>query len=233
MTKLNSQIAELTDLLQLERSNNTDLNGNLAALPATLATTTAERDKLQTQVTGIGGATDGKDSQIAGLSTDLAKQKDISADAAAQVALLNQQLAALRTQIGALEQALNASESDRDREQDAGRRSRSPAQRRAGAARAGSVAVPLGLLRPAAQDPRGPRRRAGRRRPLRVPVRGAVPAGRRLRVRRRQAGARQSRRGDQAAAERNPARYQLGAAHRRPHRQAADQHGRSSRRTGS
>src|SRR3954447_19497389 len=103
MTRLNSQIAELTDLLQLERSNNTDLQGNLSTLQATLATTTAERDKLSTQVAGL-GTSDGKDSQIAGLSADLAKQKDMSNEATAQVALLNQQLAALRTQIGALEQ---------------------------------------------------------------------------------------------------------------------------------
>jgi chemotaxis protein MotB len=110
MTRLNSQIAELTDLLQLERSNSSDLNSNLANLQATLATTTAERDKLQTQISGFGAGTADKDAQIAGLNTDLAKQKDLSDEAAAQVALLNQQLAALRTQIGALEQALDASE---------------------------------------------------------------------------------------------------------------------------
>ena len=110
MTKLNSQIAELTEMLQMERSNNSDLSGNLSALQATLATTTAQRDKLQTQISGIGAGNDGKDAQIAGLTNDLAKQKDLSDEATAQVALLNQQLAALRTQIGALEQALNASE---------------------------------------------------------------------------------------------------------------------------
>src|SRR5690606_2047601 len=51
-----------------------------------------------------------KDEAIAGLESELAAQIDISDEAAAQVALLNQQLAALRTQIGALEQALEASE---------------------------------------------------------------------------------------------------------------------------
>ena len=110
MSRLNSQIAELTDLLQLERSNNTDLQSDLSALQATLATTTAARDKLQGQIAGLGGD-GGKDVEIAGLQSDLAKQKDISDEAAAQVALLNQQLAALRTQIGALETALDASES--------------------------------------------------------------------------------------------------------------------------
>ncbi|MEO6015590.1 MAG: peptidoglycan -binding protein [Devosia sp.] len=111
MTRLNSQIAELTDLLQLERSNSEDATSNLAALQATLGATVAQRDALQTQIAGLGAGTDGKDTEIAGLNSDLAKEKDISADAAAQVALLNQQLSALRTQIGALEQALNASES--------------------------------------------------------------------------------------------------------------------------
>ena len=109
MTRLNSQIAELTDLLQLERSNNSDLQSDLSALQATLATATASRDKLQGQLAGLGGD-GGKDAQIAGLQSDLAKQVDISDEAAAQVALLNQQLAALRTQIGALEAALDASE---------------------------------------------------------------------------------------------------------------------------
>lgn len=114
MTKLNSQIAELTDLLQMERGNNSDLQNNLATLQATLGTTTADRDKLQAQVAGFGAGAADKDSQIADLNADLAKQKDLSSDAAAQVALLNQQLSALRTQIGALEQALDASESKAD-----------------------------------------------------------------------------------------------------------------------
>src|SRR4051812_42478633 len=88
MTRLNSQIAELTDLLQMERSNNSDLQGNVATLQATLGTTTADRDKLQTQIAGL--ANNGDQQQIAGLSADLAKQKDLSSDATAQVALLNQ-----------------------------------------------------------------------------------------------------------------------------------------------
>ncbi len=110
MTRLNSQIAELTDLLQLERGNNADLTTNLATLQATLSTATAQRDKLQSRIAGIGAGDSGKDAQIAGLTTDLAKQKDLSDEATAQVALLNQQLAALRLQIGALENALDASE---------------------------------------------------------------------------------------------------------------------------
>ncbi len=110
MTRLNSQIAELTELLNLERSSNEDVTSDLTALQATLGATTVERDTLAAQVAGFGSGDDGKDAQIATLSGDLDAQRDISSDAAAQVALLNQQLSALRTQIGALEQALNATE---------------------------------------------------------------------------------------------------------------------------
>jgi len=75
-----------------------------------LSSATAERDKLQTQIAGLGAGDSGKDAQIASLNSDLAAQKDLSAGDQAQLALLNQQLSALRTQIGALEQALDASE---------------------------------------------------------------------------------------------------------------------------
>ncbi|MDN9032408.1 hypothetical protein, partial [Enterobacter hormaechei] len=49
------------------------------------------------------------------LSATLDAEKQVSARALSQVELLNQQIAALRRQIGALEDALNASEA-RDRE---------------------------------------------------------------------------------------------------------------------
>jgi chemotaxis protein MotB len=110
MTRLNAQIAELTEMLQLEKSNSGDLQSQLTALQATLSTTEGERDRLASQVAGIGSADDGKDEQIAGLTSDLAAQTDLTDEATAQVALLNQQLSALRTQIGALEEALQASE---------------------------------------------------------------------------------------------------------------------------
>ncbi|MDB5585257.1 MAG: peptidoglycan -binding protein [Devosia sp.] len=111
LSRLNSQIAELTDLLQLERGNADDLNSQIANLQATLATTTADNQNLTGQLAGIGTGLTGKDEAIAGLNAELSKAQDMSDEANAQVALLNQQLAALRTQIGALEQALDASES--------------------------------------------------------------------------------------------------------------------------
>jgi chemotaxis protein MotB len=111
LSRLNSQIAELTELLQLERTNSDDLNSQLAALTATLAGAEAENDDLASQLAGIGTGLGDRDATIAGLESDLLEAEALSDEANAQVALLNQQLAALRTQIGALEAALEASES--------------------------------------------------------------------------------------------------------------------------
>jgi chemotaxis protein MotB len=110
MSRLNAQIAELTELLQLEKVNSSDLESTTATLSATLTSATTERDQMAAQLAGIGTGSDGKDAQIAQLESDLTAQVDMSREATAQVALLNQQLAALRTQLAALEQALQASE---------------------------------------------------------------------------------------------------------------------------
>src|SRR5215217_2572419 len=111
LARLNSQIAELTDLLQLERANADDLTTQIATLTATLGSAQADNAGLTSQLAGIGAGIDGKDETIAGLQGDLLAAQDLSDEANAQVALLNQQLAALRAQIGALEAALEASES--------------------------------------------------------------------------------------------------------------------------
>ena len=111
LARLNSQIAELTDLLQLERANSDDLTAQLATLTATLAGAQAENDSLASQLEGIGTGLGDRDAAIAGLESDLLEAQQLSDEANAQVTLLNQQLAALRTQIAALESALEASES--------------------------------------------------------------------------------------------------------------------------
>lgn len=126
LSRLNSQIAELTELLQLERGNSDDLQATISSLSATLAGAETARDSLQSQLAGLGGGLGDKDAQISSLNDELLNEKEISSEAAAQLALLNQQMAALRTQIAALEQALGASESrdseSRTRIADLGRR---------------------------------------------------------------------------------------------------------------
>ena len=110
LSRLNAQIAELTDLLQLERANSEELELSIASLSATLSGVEAERDQLQSDLAGLGAGIGEYDATIAGLEAELSDERELSSEAQAQVALLNQQLAALRQQIGALEAALEASE---------------------------------------------------------------------------------------------------------------------------
>ncbi|ATU90485.1 peptidoglycan -binding protein [Phyllobacterium zundukense] len=118
LNRLNSQINELTQLLSLEQGNKQDLEDTIANLQASLTNAQNEQSRLQSllsQGAGAGAAAEGK---INELSSGLESEKQISARALSQVEILNQQIMALRKQIGALEDALNASES-RDKESNA------------------------------------------------------------------------------------------------------------------
>ncbi|MFC5066992.1 peptidoglycan -binding protein [Flaviflagellibacter deserti] len=110
LARLNSQIAELSQLLALERTGKRSALEELASIQASLATVEAERDQLKTQAAAGAGAAADAGGRADTLSTELGQQKEISSRALAQVELLNQQIAALRRQIGALEDALEASE---------------------------------------------------------------------------------------------------------------------------
>nr|WP_321443549.1 peptidoglycan -binding protein [uncultured Cohaesibacter sp.] len=115
LNRLNSQIAELTELLALERAGNRDLESSLLSMQASLSSAEASRERLLMQLENQAGDKDTAGGQIASLTKALEGEKVISQRALAQVELLNQQISALRRQIGALEDALEASEK-RDRE---------------------------------------------------------------------------------------------------------------------
>ncbi len=115
MNRLNAQIAELTELLALERASSGEVTDNLATLEASLAMAESERDRLQGLLDSQSDAASSAGDRVAQLSAALEDQSQVSQRALAQVELLNQQISALRRQIAALEDALNASES-RDRE---------------------------------------------------------------------------------------------------------------------
>jgi chemotaxis protein MotB len=115
LNRLNAQIAELTELLAMEKAGKGELNDSLAALQASLAAAESERDRLKGLLEGQSDQASSASGRIAGLESDLAAEKQVSQRALSQVELLNQQIAALRRQIAALETALDASES-RDKE---------------------------------------------------------------------------------------------------------------------
>ncbi|MEQ1940853.1 peptidoglycan -binding protein [Mesorhizobium sp. VNQ89] len=115
LARLNSQINELTQLLALEQGNTQDAQDSLASLQASLLAAESERSRLQQLLDQGAGADSEANARIGTLSGELDAQRQISQRALSQVELLNQQIAALRKQIAALEDALEVSEA-RDRE---------------------------------------------------------------------------------------------------------------------
>jgi chemotaxis protein MotB len=114
LDRLNRQISELTDLLSLERSGRRTVEDSLNSLQTTLRATEAERARLQGMVES--GASE--QTRAGELNTALESERLATGRALSQVEILNQQIAARRRQLAALEEALNASES-RDKESQA------------------------------------------------------------------------------------------------------------------
>jgi chemotaxis protein MotB len=100
LARLNKEIEELTSLLSLERGGKAEARQSLAAMNATLDQTRRERDALRQDLTAGAGSA----------AASLEAEKQASAKALSRVDLLNQQIAALRSQLAAIQQALSAQE---------------------------------------------------------------------------------------------------------------------------
>jgi chemotaxis protein MotB len=110
LSRLNAQIAQLTELLSMEKSGKTDLEDQLSQLRATLTTAENERDRLKSAAENAGAGAAAAQGKVSELTGQLEGEKKITARALAQVEVLNQQIAALRRQLAALEQTLDAAE---------------------------------------------------------------------------------------------------------------------------
>ena len=223
LEQLNAKIAQLNDLLSLEKLGKLNLDDQVSQLRAGLASAEAERDRVKGLYEGLAGAGSDAAGRANELNKALDSEKQVSSRALAQIEVLTQQISALRRQLAALEEALDASEK-RDKESqskiaDLGQRLNvALAQRVQELSRYRSEF--FGRLRAILGNRPG---HPDRRRPLRIPVggvlrhrAGAVAARRPRRT--RQAGDRADR-----SRQANPARNRLGAAGRRPYRRAADQ----------
>jgi chemotaxis protein MotB len=115
LSRLSARIAQLSELLSLEQTNKVSLEDQLAQLRASLATSENERDRYKGLYDGLSGGNAAAQGQVTELTGKLDAEKQASLRALAQIEVLNQQLAALRRQLGALEQALEVSEK-KDRE---------------------------------------------------------------------------------------------------------------------
>ena len=110
LARLSARIAQLTDLLGLEQSSKVSLEEQIAQLRASLATTDNERDRYKSLYDSLSGGTAAAQGQVSELSGKLDAEKQVLLRALAQVEVLNQQITALRRQLGALEQALDVSD---------------------------------------------------------------------------------------------------------------------------
>jgi chemotaxis protein MotB len=115
LSRLNAQIAQLTELLSLEKIGKLNIEEQAAQLNSGLAAAEAERDRYRNLYTGAGSGAADAQGKVGELSSQLDSEKRLTARALAQVEVLNQQIAALRRQLGALQEALEVSEK-KDRE---------------------------------------------------------------------------------------------------------------------
>ncbi len=107
LAKLQRQIAQLATQLSLERSQKNSALDDASSLRATLAATEAEKKRLA-GLLGAGG--DSAEVRVSAITKQLDEQRGITAQALAQIELLNQQIVALRKQLAALENSLGDSD---------------------------------------------------------------------------------------------------------------------------
>ncbi|MFO1122176.1 MAG: peptidoglycan -binding protein [Hyphomicrobiales bacterium] len=108
--QLRSQIAELTQLLALEKSAKAEAEATLGALQDDLAAEKSKAESLSAMLASENEKGSSAGAALAGLRTALDKEKTVSADALAKVELLNQQIAAMRRQLQTLNALLTDSE---------------------------------------------------------------------------------------------------------------------------
>jgi chemotaxis protein MotB len=118
LAKLRSQIAELTQLLALEKSAKADLELSLGTISDDLAAARSDNTRLQALLDLQAKQGQAAGSTASSLQTALERERQISTEALSQVEILNQQLAALRRQLAALNAVLEAAEA-KDRESQA------------------------------------------------------------------------------------------------------------------
>jgi chemotaxis protein MotB len=110
LEQLTARLAQLNDLLSLEKLGKLNLDDQLSQMRAGLSAAETERDRVKGLYDGLASAGNDAAGRAAELNKALDSEKQLSSRAAALVEVLNQQISALRRQLAALEEALDASE---------------------------------------------------------------------------------------------------------------------------
>lgn len=118
LNQLRNEIAVLQENLRLETARAEDLTSNLTALQATLASEREALAQARANATALEGELAEREARVLALETQIEGEIELTDAARAEVALLNQQVSALNSQLLSLREALEASEA-RDAEQQA------------------------------------------------------------------------------------------------------------------
>jgi len=112
--RLTTELAALTEQLSLEKKANSDLHADLSRLSDQLQNSAADHDKLVHDVAALTALKAELEAKVADLDsklTDTTGQLDkVKVDTAAERALLNQQLDAMKQELARISAALDASE---------------------------------------------------------------------------------------------------------------------------
>src|SRR6201992_1770061 len=92
LAELNAKIAQLNDMLSLEKLSNLNLDDRVTQLKAGLASAETERDRVKGLYEGLAGAGNDAAGRASELNKALDSQKDVSARALAQIEVLTQQI---------------------------------------------------------------------------------------------------------------------------------------------
>lgn len=114
LQQLNQKLAALTDLLVMEKSGKEESERRAMMLSATLASERSERERLQALIASANGS--GNEAKVGELTRAVEDEKNTASRALREVSFLSQQIAAMRQQLQALENALATTET---REKDA------------------------------------------------------------------------------------------------------------------
>jgi len=110
LSQMQSEVSELTELLSLEKASKSTLANNLAALSAILATTESDQNKLQQIIVRNRINQKGNANRLADATNALSDERRKKSQVLSQIEILNQQITALRRQLGSLSSALGSSE---------------------------------------------------------------------------------------------------------------------------
>ena len=96
LEQLNAKLAQLNDLLSLEKLTGLTLTDQLSQARAGLASVEAERDRIKGLYDGLAGAGNDAAGRASELNKALDSEKQVSSRALAAIEVLNQQITALR-----------------------------------------------------------------------------------------------------------------------------------------